>query len=222
MVNISVSVLIPVLNPDNVLEQTLDAIRGPMVTEIILVDGGSLSPPIIDCPLVRIVVAPRGRGQQLAAGVAVAREAWLLMLHADTVLQPGWDQAVCRHIASGNGRAGYFKFALDSSRIEARRIERWVAWRCRVLCLPYGDQGLLIHRDLLAAIGGMPSIPLMEDVEMARRLGRSRITAMEAVATTSAAKWERDGWLYRSARNLFCLALYFLRVPPGWILRAYK
>lgn len=222
MVNMSLSVIIPILNADDGLGRTLDAVRGSLVTEIILVDGGSTNRPALTCPIARVVPAPRGRGHQLAAGVAAANESWLLMLHADTVLQPGWERVARQHIASGNARAGYFRFALDSGRSEARRLERRVAWRCRVLALPYGDQGLLVHRDLLAAIGGVPLIPLMEDVEMVRRLGRSRIAGMDAIAMTSAGKWERDGWHYRSIRNLFCLALYFLQVPPRWILWVYR
>ena len=118
-------------------------------------------------------------------------------------------------------RAGYFRFALDSDDPRARRLERLVAWRCRVLALPYGDQGLLIHRDLLAAVGGIRPLPLMEDVDLVRRLGRRRLVALDAAAITSAAKWQRQGWYRRSLRNLACLALYFAGVPPRLIARLY-
>ena len=84
------------------------------------------------------MAAPRGRGAQLAAGVAAARGEWLLLLHADTRLAPGWRQVGAMR---GPDRAGYFRFALDSDDPRARRLERLVAWRCRVLALPYGDQG---------------------------------------------------------------------------------
>jgi hypothetical protein len=87
--------------------------------------------------------------------------------------------------------------------------------------MPYGDQGLLIQRDLLAQVGGMRPIPLMEDVDLVRRLGRRRLVALDADAVTSAARWERDGYLRRSARNLCCLALWFAGVPPRWIVRLY-
>ena len=88
----------------------------------------------------------------------------------------------------------------------ARRLERLVAWRCRALGLPYGDQGLLLPRALLAAVGGMRPLPLMEDVDLVRRLGRRRLVALDAAAVTSAARWEREGWCRRSARNLACLS----------------
>ncbi len=78
--------------------------------------------------------------------------------------------------------AGYFRFILDSPDPRARQLERAVAWRCRALALPYGDQGLLIHRDLLARVGGVRPLPLMEDVDLVRRLGRSRLTPLAADA----------------------------------------
>ena len=117
--------------------------------------------------------------------------------------------------------AGYFRFALDSPDPRARRLERLVAWRCRTFGLPYGDQGLLIHRDLLREIGGVRPLPLMEDVDLVRRLGRHRLVALQADAVTSAAKWETEGYLRRSARNLTCLTLWFAGVPPSLIQRLY-
>jgi hypothetical protein len=89
------------------------------------------------------------------------------------------------------------------------------------LGLPYGDQGLLIHRDLLRAVGDIPLLPLMEDVALVRRLGRHRLAALDVDAMTSAARWRRGGWYRRSARNLLCLALYFAGVPPRLIARLY-
>ena len=114
---------------------------------------------------------------------------WLLLLHADTRLAPGW-----RQVRIDPGSAAYFRFALDSDDSRARRLERLVAWRCRVLALPYGDQGLLIHRNLLAEVGGIRALPLMEDVDLVRRLGRRRLVALDVAAITSAEKWE-GRWL---------------------------
>ena len=87
--------------------------------------------------------------------------------------------------------------------------------------LPYGDQGLLIHRDLLRAAGGMKAIPLMEDVDLVRRLGRARLVPLAADAITSASKWEQQGYFRRSARNLLCLSLWFAGMSPGKIQRIY-
>jgi hypothetical protein len=67
----------------------------------------------------------------------------------------------------------------------------------------------------------MRNLPLMEDVDLVRRIGRERLMALDTVAITSAARWERDGWRWRSLRNLACLALYFAGVPPRLIARVY-
>ena len=119
-------------------------------------------------------------------------------------------------------RTAHFAFALDDASPEARRLERLVAWRCRALALPYGDQGLLLSRALYEAVGGFRPLPLMEDVDLVRRLGRRRLVALPVPAVTSAGRWRREGWRRRSARNLACLSLWFMGVPPRLIARLYS
>ena len=215
----SLSIVIPALNAGTGLPAALAALTP--CQEIIVVDGGSTdrTVAVANASGARVLTAPRGRGSQIAAGIAVASQPWLLILHADTCLQPGWRQAVVEH--DDSTRAGYFRFVLDSDAPAARRLERAVAWRSRVLGLPYGDQGLLIHRDLLHRVGGIRPLPLMEDVDLVRRIGRARLVALTADAVTSAARWEREGYLRRSARNLVCVSLWFAGVPPRLIQKLY-
>ncbi len=216
--------VIPVLNAALLLPAALRSLAGDPVAEIIVADGGSTDASALCAAQAgaRVITAPRGRGRQLAAGIEAAREDWLLLLHADTRLGDGWREAVTAHIGATERHAAYFRFALASEDPRARRLERLVAWRCRQFGLPYGDQGLLIHRRLLAQVGGMRPLPLMEDVDLIRRLGRVRLVGLDVPAVTSAQKWERDGWLARSFRNLLCLGLYRLGAPPSLILRLYK
>jgi rSAM/selenodomain-associated transferase 2 len=214
------SVVIPTLNAAHSLPATLRCVAG--AGEIIVVDGGSTD---ATCRIAteagaKVVATARGRGIQLARGVAEAQGDWLLLLHADTRLADTW-RTVAAVAMADPSRAGYFRFALDSPDPRARRLERRVAWRCRRLALPHGDQGLLIARSLLERCGGVRAVPLMEDVDLVRRLGRARLVALNAEALTSAARWERDGWHARSARNLVCLSLWFAGVPPRLIARLY-
>lgn len=216
------SVVIPAINAAATLPACIGALAR-LPGEVVVVDGGSTDGTAeVAARLGALVVhAPRGRGRQFAAGVAAARGEWLLLLHADTVLAPDWAAAAYPFIARAQGRAAYFRFALDGAEPQARRLERMVAWRCRRLGLPYGDQGLLIPRTLLNEVGGIAGLPLMEDVDLVRRIGRARLEPLPANAVTSAAKWRREGWLARSARNLACLGMYFLGVPPRVIARLY-
>ena len=118
--------------------------------------------------------------------------------------------------------AAAFRFALDDIGAQGRALlERLVALRCAALRLPYGDQGLLIPKRLYDEIGGFRPLPLMEDVDLVRRLGRRRIVMLQARAVTSAERFRRDGYVRRSARNLLCLTLYTLRVPTHVISRIY-
>ena len=118
-------------------------------------------------------------------------------------------------------RAAVFRFALDEYSPQARRLENLVAWRVRALALPYGDQGLLLHTDFYHALGGFQPLPLMEDVDLVRRIGRHRLVVLHSAARTSAQRWRREGWMRRSLRNLGCLSLYYLGVPPSFIKRLY-
>lgn len=215
------TIIIPALNAAASLPATLAAL-GPGL-RVIVVDGGSrdATPAIATAAGALPLRAPRGRGPQLAAGIAAATTPWVLLCHADTRPEAGWQAAVQAHMATAPDRAAYFRFALDSAQPQARRLERLVAWRCRRLALPYGDQCLLIHRRLLDQVGGMRTLRIMEDVDLVRRIGRHRLTLLPVSAVTSAAKWERDGWTCRSARNLVCLGLWFLGVPDRVIASLY-
>lgn len=220
------AVIIPALDAAATLSVTLAGIAELAADAVVVVDGGSRdgTPAIARAFGAAVIEAPRGRGRQLAAGAAATTAPWLLFLHADTVPAPGCADVIQRYRTSdgADDRAAYFRFGLDDDHPAARRLERAVAWRCRRLALPYGDQGLLIARSLYDAIGGFRPLPLMEDVDMVRRLGRRRLVALDHPAVTSAERYRRSGYLRRSARNLCCLGLYLLGLPPEHIVRLYR
>lgn len=223
-----ISVVIPTLDAAASLPRTLASLAPAaaegLIREVVVADGGSTdaSLAIADSMGCRVVAAERGRGAQLGAGAAAARGDWLLFLHADTALEPGWS-AEARDFSRADGRrAAAFRFALDDKCAAARRLEAFVALRCGVFRLPYGDQGLLIARGLFDEVGGFRPLPLFEDVDLVRRLGPGRIAMLKSRAVTSAERFRREGYLKRSARNLALLARYLLGDSPERLARRYE
>jgi rSAM/selenodomain-associated transferase 2 len=225
----SISIIIPTLNAAAALHRSLPPLAEfaalDLIREVIVADGGSAdeTAAIAEAAGAKFILAEKGRGAQLAAGAEAAIGDWLLFLHADTVLQPGWDRAVRDFIANEDNlrRAGYFRFALDDSRLGARRVQWLANLRARVLGLPYGDQGLLISRGFYRQLGGYRPLALMEDVDLVRRIGRGRLRMLKATAVTSAERYRRDGFWLRPVRNQFCLFLWFIGVPLSRIMRIY-
>ncbi|GFO82782.1 TIGR04283 family arsenosugar biosynthesis glycosyltransferase [Methyloceanibacter sp.] len=228
-----ISVVIPTLNAERTLVPTLSglvpAVVEGIVQEAIIADGGSTdgTDVIADAAGTHLVKAPRGRGMQLEAGAREAKGDWLLFLHADTVLEPGWAAEAANFIERiESGRrplsAAYFRFGLDDEGFMPRLIETMVGLRCAFFSLPYGDQGLLISRTHYARLGGFRPLPLMEDVDLVRRLKRRELHAFRTRAVTSARRYQEEGYLSRSIRNLGLTLLYLMRVPPRVLARLYE
>ncbi len=218
------SVVIPTLDAESVLSGTLaplmEGVASGLIRELIISDGGSgdATRQIADEVGAIVVTGAASRGGQLRRGAAVAGGAWLLFLHADTALPEGWSGTVEGQMA--RGRPGYFGLRFDSRSLAARIVADWANLRSRLFYLPYGDQGLLISRAEYDAAGGYADISLMEDVAMARRLGR-RLMRMPGFVRTGAVRYERDGWLRRGARNLSLLLRYLCGADPEALRRRY-
>lgn len=222
------AIVIPTLNAADALGPCLGAltegvIEG-LVSELVLADGGSDDgiEDVADALGARLVRSEPGRGTQLAVGAAATNAPWLLFLHADTVLAPGWSAAVQAHIASDPSRAAHFRLRFDSRHPMARITEGWANLRSAIFGLPYGDQGLVISRKLYREVGGYPPQPLMEDVALVRGIGRKRLAALPVLATTSAERYDREGWFRRGWRNLTTLGLYLLfQADPKRLAKRY-
>lgn len=226
-----ISVVIPTLNAEARLPHTLvplvTAAMNGLLRQVIIVDGGSTdaTEAVVDAAGAEWIRSERGRGAQLAAGAGQARSDWILFLHDDTALEAGWDSEVRNFIErverGGEPLAAAFRFALDDFGARPRLLEALVAFRCMVFRMPYGDQGLLIPRRLYQSIGGFRPLPLMEDADLAWRLGRRRLVMLRSRAVTSAMRYKRNGYFKRMVRNISCLTLYWLNVPQRVLIRLY-
>ena len=220
------SVIIPVLNAEGelalVLASLMAGLEAGVLRELVVSDGGSSdrSCEMAEAAGAFVVRGVAGRGGQMARGADVAGGEWLLFLHADTVLGDGWVEAVLAHMADDR-RAGYFRLRFAARGFWPAFVAGWANVRSGVFGLPYGDQGVLISRELYDAVGGYSDIALMEDVAMARSL-RGQLCALPVEAVTSAVRYQEAGWLRHGARNLWRLVRYLAGVDPARLGRGYS
>ncbi len=224
-----ISVVIPTLNAAAHLPRALaplvQGMAHGLIKQVIIADGGSTDETleIAEAAGCEIVVSEPGRAKQLRAGVELARANWLLFLNPDTALNAGWVSEAERFMSQPQARkrAAAFRLAFHDTSPGARHVVFWARLRARVMKLPYGDQGMLISRLLYDALGGYPDIPLMEDVELARRIGPKRLTILETEAVSMAEKYRREGYGKRAWRNLTLMTRYLLGADPVELAKAY-
>lgn len=218
-----VSIVIPVHRDTAALARTLD-VTSLVDTELIVSavhdDAEAHQALRAAHPAVIWVECDRGRARQMNAGAAAAAGDWLLFLHADTQLPARWRDAIASADQSAGVIAGCFRFTLDAPGGWARAIEYGVRLRVALFGLPYGDQAIFVRRDVFRAIRGYSDLPIMEDVDLVCRLrSRGRLSCSPLPAVTSARRWQREGWVRRTAANVIVILLYFAGVAPAKLAR---
>lgn len=220
----TVSVIIPTLNEAGVLATTLEQARQPGVGEIIVVDGGSTdATPVIAARGADLVLsAARGRAAQMNAGAARARGEVLLFLHADTLVTDGFARAVLAACSEPGVIGGRFDVNLQPSTPLIRLTGALINRRSRLTRISTGDQAIFLRRAVFERLGGYANIPLMEDIELSRRMKHAgRIACLHQQVTTSARRWQKDG-VVRTILLMWSLrVLYFFGVSPARLQRVY-
>lgn len=220
-----ISIIIPVLNEAGKLAKTLANAKNASNVEVIVVDGGSQDQTVAIALSsgVKVLCSPTGRANQMNAGALAASGEILLFLHGDTLLPTGFDTLIRQAIASPDTIAGAFELRIDAHLWGLRLIEKIVNVRARWFSMPYGDQAIFFKNSIFQEVGGFPSLPIMEDFELMRRLrSLGKIAIVSAAVLTSGRRWQKLGIFKATLINQLIIIGYFLRVPPTILVRLYR
>lgn len=225
------SIIIPVLNEAQGLPRMLMQLMAlcRRSTELIVVDGGSEddSWQAASSAGVQVIRSERGRARQMNAGAAVARGDVLLFLHADTLLPPSAEQGIETAIQRRGGASecvwGRFDVRISGHSFMLRLVAILMNWRSRISGIATGDQAMFMTRRAFESVGGFPDQPLMEDVELSKRLlALSRPICLTDRVVTSGRRWEALG-VWRAIWMMWRLRwLYWRGVPADELAESYR
>lgn len=227
------SIIVPVHEEQeriNALLRHLDSLQAPAEKEIVVVDGApgrttlqAVDPTPLGTPLT-LLPSVAGRATQMNLGVAHARGEILLFLHADTLLPPDGLLRIHEALADPDIVGGAFSLRIQSASPLVRLIGRITTLRSRLSRIPFGDQALFFRKERFLELGGFPALPIMEDLEFMRllRRRRERIVILPQTVCTSGRRWEKEGVLTCTLRNIGLRLLHGLGVPPETLTRHYR
>ncbi len=218
------SVIIPALNEEGRIAETLESARSPDA-ELIVSDGGSTDRTVTISHVsgARIVYGKIGRAAQQNRGAAIAMGEVLLFLHADTKLPQSYVTHIFEAFMDQKNILGAFRFDTDLNTPSMNRIVYWTNLRADKLKLPYGDQGLFIRKKDFHAAGGFPEVPIAEDLYIVRKMARhGRIVIAPAAVVTSGRRWEKLGPLRTTLVNAIIAAGCLAGISPGRLAPLYR
>jgi rSAM/selenodomain-associated transferase 2 len=220
----SICVVVPALNEGACLGRLLAELSSANFDDIVVVDNGSTDETASIAARhggARLVRAPRGRGLALNVGARATTADVLLFLHADTTLPRGARAMICTAVADPNVVGGCFRLSFDQRSV----MLRFYAWFTRydTAFTTFGDQAYFIRRRAFACVGGFPEWPILEDVEMRRRLKRTgRFVKLPSPVVTSARRFRKSGPIRQQLRNMAIIALFHLGLSPEQLARWYR
>ncbi len=224
----SFSIILPVLNESSIINQTIEHVYRlgyGFYLEIIVVDGDTEGGTVYRIKNERVIkiISPKGRGRQMNKGASVATGDILLFLHTDTELPENAFRTISAVIDKKQYVGGAFDLGIKSGRLIFRLIEKMVYIRTRLTGIPYGDQAIFIKKDIFAGMNGYQEIPVMEDVELMRRIKKSgyKICIIPQKVSTSPRRYEKEGVVYCTLRNWMLMSFYLLGVEPEKLVKFY-
>ncbi len=221
----AISVVIPALNEEHNIPHCLESVAAGHNVEAVVVDGGS-DDATADAARrggARVLPGPRCRAAQCNWGAQKTSGDILLFLHADVLLPPGWDAHVRRALGRPGVSCGAFRLGIRGPGAGLRFIEWTTGLRSVYRELPYGDQSLFLRREVFQQVGGFPDMPIMEDYEFVRRLGRvGRVVTLRPPVLASARRWRRMGLLRTTLLNSAIVAAYRLGVSADRLALWYR
>jgi rSAM/selenodomain-associated transferase 2 len=221
---VTLSVVIPALDEADQVVGAIESASAPGV-EIVVVDGSSTDATRERAAAAgaRVVVSSPGRAEQLAAGVDATRGDAVLFLHADTRLPSGFESAVEKALCDAGTIGGSFRFRFDQRSPALRFVEWGARLRVALFGLPYGDQALFVSRQTLKAIGGVPTAPIMEDLDLVKAMRRrGRLARLDLPVVTSARRYQSGGVLRMMFRNWLAAGAWWLGMDRECIAEWYR
>lgn len=222
------SVIIPVLNEADTINRTLNHLfqQSSQPDEVIVVDGDPEGSTLksINTNRVKSILSPPGRGIQMNSGAREASGEILLFLHADTLLPEEGLAVILDAMKNRQTDVGAFDLCIDSNNLIFRMIEATASLRSRLTRLPFGDQAIFIRQSVFDLMGGYREIPVMEDLELMKRLKAKKIPVsfLSPGVITSSRRWESEGILRRTLKNWLLILLYHAGITPDRLKRFYR
>jgi rSAM/selenodomain-associated transferase 2 len=227
--SIKFSIIVPAFHEGeniNGLTECLNRLDYDKSSEIIVVDGAQENDTLaaVHNKDVIKISSEKGRAKQMNAGAAIARGEALIFLHADTELPTHAFERIHLLLERKEFVGGAFDLGIKSDRFIFRAIEKLASWRSRLNRTPFGDQAIFIRKEYFDRIGGYKEIPLMEDMELMRRIRKSgnKIWIFHDRVMTSPRRWEKEGVIYCTLRNWTLQALYLLGISPHKLVMYYR
>lgn len=225
-----ISVIMPVLNEEQILRKTLSHVVSLCLDEVIVVDGSShdrtrdlVTSLMKENPgNLSLLIASPGRACQMNAGAAISHGEVLIFLHADTQLPLNARAQIERVLVNPAFVGGRFDVQFEPETGWGRVISRMMNWRSRWSGIATGDQAIFVRRACFEQLGGFADVPIMEDIDFTRRLKRAgRLAALRSTVVTSYRRWEQRGPLKTIALMWLIRALYWIGISPHALTRMY-